>query len=130
MLERIILESLAVGVFTVDQAFRITSFNQEAERMTGFSKAQAMGHFCAEIFRTDSCDQNCPLQRAMQTGEAVVRERIKILARDNQEMPVEVSASALRGALGRFLGGVESFVDDDLQTKIIFQSKQISLVCL
>ncbi|MFP4212973.1 MAG: sigma-54 interaction domain-containing protein [Desulfohalobiaceae bacterium] len=116
MLERMILESLAVGVFTVDQRFRITFFNQEAERMTGFSKAQAMGHFCAEIFRTSSCETHCPLQRAMQNGEAVVRERIKFLARNNQEMPVEVTAAALRDARGNLLGGVESFVDDRART--------------
>lgn len=116
MLERMILESLAVGVFTVDQEFRITFFNQEAERMTGFSKAQAMGHFCAEIFRTRSCETYCPLQRAMQSGEAVARERVKFLARNNQEMPVEVTAAALRDTQGNLLGGVESFVDDRART--------------
>ena len=40
---KIILDSVADGVFTVDAEWRITSFNKAAETITGISKEQAMG---------------------------------------------------------------------------------------
>jgi len=46
---RLILDSIADGVFTVDQQGRITSFNKAAERITGFSKEEAVGQYCHEI---------------------------------------------------------------------------------
>ena len=39
----IILDSIADGVFTVDETWRITSFNKAAEKITGVRRDEAMG---------------------------------------------------------------------------------------
>jgi PAS domain S-box-containing protein len=39
----IILDSITEGVFTVDKAFRIASFNGAAEKITGTPRARAIG---------------------------------------------------------------------------------------
>ena len=41
----LILDSICEGVFTVDRQFRVTSFNTEAERITGMSRETAMEHW-------------------------------------------------------------------------------------
>ena len=50
-----ILDSVADGVFTVDPQLRITTFNRAAEAITGFSRSEALGQPCCEIFRTNVC---------------------------------------------------------------------------
>ena len=54
-----ILNSLAVGIFTVDLDLNITFFNREAERITGFSRREAIGCKCYEIFRAELCEGGC-----------------------------------------------------------------------
>ena len=50
-----ILGSVADGVFTVDQQWRITSFNRAAERITGISASEAIGKKCHDVFHADVC---------------------------------------------------------------------------
>ena len=56
---QLILDSIADGVFTVDHEGRITSFNKAAEIITGFSKEEAIGQYCHEIFRSNLCFEAC-----------------------------------------------------------------------
>ena len=42
----VILNSLAEGVVTVDKDFKITFFNEAAERITGFEKEKVIGKYC------------------------------------------------------------------------------------
>lgn len=121
-LYKVILDNIAVGVFTVNTQFMITSFNQEAERLTGFSKEEAMGRYCYEIFRADKCYTGCALQTSIENKAKVTKERVTILDKNNSELPVEITTSALRDQEGNFIGGVESFIDDSecyiLESKI------------
>ncbi|OIP97947.1 MAG: hypothetical protein AUK55_03775 [Syntrophobacteraceae bacterium CG2_30_61_12] len=60
-----VLDSIADGVFVVDRDRRIIStFNQAAERITGFSAEQAIGQCCFDILRSFSCPakENSSLQ--------------------------------------------------------------------
>ena len=107
----IILDSIADGVFTVDRRWRITSFNKAAERITGFSREEAIGQFCYEIFRSDQCFERCPLRETMETGREIVNREVQILDRFNREVPLSVSTALLRDERGRVIGGVETFRD-------------------
>ncbi|HDQ41436.1 MAG TPA: PAS domain-containing protein [Desulfonatronum sp.] len=111
-----ILNHLAVGVFTVDHAFRITSFNKKASEITGFGRHKALGRRCYEIFRADTCSGNCPLKRAMENNAEVIKQRVKIISQNNREVPVEVSTSVLRDRAGQVVGGVETLLDDSART--------------
>ncbi|MDO9067247.1 MAG: PAS domain S-box protein, partial [Deltaproteobacteria bacterium] len=68
--QKMILDSIADGVFTVDPEMRITTFNRAAEEITGFSAREAVGRSCHEIFRTRVCLTACLLREAQATGEA------------------------------------------------------------
>lgn len=106
-----ILDSVADGVFTVDGDMCITWFNHAAERITGFTREEALGQPCCEIFRSSICFTDCPVRKAMDTGSNVENREIDILDRHNREIPISVSASVLRNAKGEPVGGVETFRD-------------------
>lgn len=107
----VILDSIAEGVFTVDPQWRITSFNRAAEKITGFSREEALGQYCYEIFRSDRCFDRCPLRETMETGKTLVEQEVRILDRHNREIPVSVSTALLRDEQGKIIGGVETFRD-------------------
>ncbi len=106
-----ILDSVADGVFTVDKEMLITWFNRAAEDITGFSREEAMGQSCCEIFRTNICFTDCPLREALATDCDVVNREVDILDKNNREVPISASASVLRDAEGNPVGGVETFRD-------------------
>ena len=58
---KVILSSIADGVFTVDSNRMITSFNRAAEKITGVPASQAIGKHCQDVFHSDICE-NCLLQ--------------------------------------------------------------------
>ncbi|MCM2359228.1 MAG: sigma 54-interacting transcriptional regulator [Geobacteraceae bacterium] len=106
-----ILDSVADGVFTVDDAMLIRSFNRAAEEITGFTHDEAIGRPCYEIFRSEACGLACPVREAIETGESVLNREVEIIDRDNNKKPISVSASVLMGSDGKARGGVETMRD-------------------
>jgi len=106
-----ILDSIADGVFTVDLDGRITSFNRSAEKITGFSRGEAIGQHCFDIFRTDICQSGCPLNESMKSGRQIVDQPATILTKDGRELPISISTAVLLDESGKILGGAETFRD-------------------
>jgi PAS domain S-box-containing protein len=107
----IILDSVADGVFTVNDGFRITSFNRAAEQITGVPHREAIGQPCCEVFRASICEAQCALKETMQTGRSVVNRQVYILRSNGDRVPISVSTALLKDRGGRTLGGVETFRD-------------------
>ena len=110
----IILESISDGVFTVDHEWRITSFNRAAEEITGVPRAEAIGRFCWEVFRSNMCEGDCALRRTMKEGRSFVSSSTYIINSDKKRIPISVSTAPLRAENGEILGGVETFRDNTL----------------
>ena len=108
---QLILDSVADGVFTVDADWRITSWNHAAEQITGFSKEEAIGKRCHDVFRANVCQEGCVLRRTMKTGENMVNLPINILTKEGLEKPISISTAVLRDKEGEVVGGVETFRD-------------------
>jgi PAS domain S-box-containing protein len=106
-----ILNSIADGVFTVNDHFKITLFNRAAARITGFKREEAIGQYCREIFRTSVCIDHCPLKEAMKTGRDIVDLEVTILNKQNEEIHVSVSAAVWKDQKENPIGGVEVFRD-------------------
>lgn len=107
---KVILNSVADGVFTVDSDRVITSFNRAAERITGIPAARAIGKQCYDIFHSDIC-QNCPLRATLQTGHEEVDRRVNIINVHGDTVPVSISTAVLRDDDDEVLGAVETFRD-------------------
>ncbi len=108
---RIILDSVAEGVFTVDHEWRIAYFNRAAERITGVSRKEAVGRRCCDVFHASICDSFCALRHTMETGEPVAKRAAIIIDARGQKVPINISTSVLRDETGRLVGGVETIRD-------------------
>jgi len=115
---RRVLASVPMGIFTVDTDWKMTFFNREAEKITGFTANEALQCRCYEIFRTELCYSGCHLREAIKTGKNIVKVRNRILTKSNREVPVSITASVLRNKSGSVLGGVGSFLDDSVRVAL------------
>ncbi len=109
-----ILESISDGVFTVDEEWKIMSFNRAAGEITGVNTADAIGKKCWEVFRSNMCEDECALKKTMKEGKSFVSSATHITRRDGRQIPITVSTSLLKDHDGRVLGGVETFRDHSL----------------
>jgi PAS domain S-box-containing protein len=107
----LVLDVLDQGVFTVDEGTFITSFNQAAERITGYASTEVLGKKCSEVFRTNLCDQVCPLRQSIASRSPLRNRRVYMRARDGRPIPISISTAPLMTRGGRLLGGVEVFKD-------------------
>ena len=108
---KMILSSIADGVFTVDDKFIITSFNRAARAITGVPPVEALGRPCCEVFRAEICEADCALKRTILTGRPVVNHAVFIVRADGRRVPISISTAVLKDEQGRVLGGVETFRD-------------------
>ncbi len=108
---QVILESIEEGVFTVNQEWKIMSFNRAAEQITGFSRKDAIGKRCLDIFRTDICSNGCILRQTMQSGNPISNMPVIILRADGKRIPISVNTALLRASDNTIIGGVETFRD-------------------
>ena len=106
-----ILESINDGVFTIDNDWRITSFNRAAEQITGISRTDAIGLRCSEVFKSNMCEGRCPLAETFSTGNTVINQSGYIVNLAGKRVPVSVSTALLKDAEGMVIGGAETFRD-------------------
>ena len=106
-----ILDSISDGVFTVDRHFSITSFNKAAEQITGVKKEVALGKKCFEVFRSNMCEKNCPLQKTLKTGKNSIDKKGYCISSKGEKIPISVSTALLKDKRGTILGGAETFRD-------------------
>ncbi|MCP4600436.1 MAG: PAS domain-containing protein [Proteobacteria bacterium] len=107
----LIFDSINDGVFTVDEDFRITSFNAAAERIVGMKRDDAIGQKCHEVFRASICQSGCALRETLESGEPQRDVRVDILNAKMDGVPILVSTAVLKDRTGRMVGGVEIFRD-------------------
>lgn len=116
---RDLLDRVTDGVYFVSLDRRITYWNGGAERMTGYSSEEVLGHSCAEgILRhvneagRQLCAHGCPLKAVMKDGKP--REaHVYLHHKDGQRVPVIVRGQALRDSDGKIVGSVEVFSQRD-----------------
>ena len=124
----IILDSITDGVFTVNENDEITSFNRSAEEITGFSKEEAVGHRCFNIFRANICQTSCALKETVRTGKPIVDLPVNILDKEGKEVPVSISTAVLKDEKGVAIGAVETFRDLSVVVELKKElSKQYSM---
>ncbi len=108
---KVILESIADGVFTVDNERRITSFNKAAEEITGITEEHALGKKCYEVFHSDICESGCLLEKTMITGNVAIDQPVNIINSEGNKIPISISTAVLRDNDNNVLGAVETFRD-------------------
>jgi PAS domain S-box-containing protein len=107
----LIFDSIPHGIFTIDAAGRITSFNRTAEKLTGYDREDVLGRACAAVFQADICETSCPLKRSIHTFERTQDREVTIVTKSGRKRPIAISTAALVSPQGEVLGGVEMFRD-------------------
>jgi two-component system, OmpR family, phosphate regulon sensor histidine kinase PhoR len=100
---RFLIQNTPGAVITADQEGRITEFNPAAERLTGFSRGEAMGRPAEEVVHLKRADLS--LWNLVLQGQQEVTEELSLRNRSGQEVPVLISAFALRDQRGVPQGG-------------------------
>jgi PAS domain S-box-containing protein len=108
---KIILDSIADGVFTVDRDWNITSFNRTAERIAGIAAKKAVGQKCFDVFHANICQTACALRETLKTGKEIIDRPVNILNHEGKIIPVSISTAVLKDEKGNIIGGVETFRD-------------------
>lgn len=108
---KIILDSIADGVFTVDNDWNVTSFNRAAEHITGIDANKAIGQKCFDVFHANICQSACILRETLKTGKPIIDRPVNIINQAGNIIPITVSTAVLRDEKGKIIGGVETFRD-------------------
>jgi PAS domain S-box-containing protein len=112
---REVLASASDGVIVSDLENRITFINPAAEKLTGWSKADALHKRLGDIFQIVD-EQSAVIENAQGTG-SIGAERAVLIAKDRSQCPVHTSAAPVVDAAGRTLGAVLFFHDVGLRRK-------------
>jgi len=107
---KVILNSIADGVFTVNNDRIITSFNRAAEKITGIPASQAIGKHCQDVFHSDICE-NCLIQETIETGLEAIDRPVNIINSQGEKIPISISTAVLRDENDKVLGAAETFRD-------------------
>lgn len=117
-----IMDSVASGIFTVDLDWNITSFNREAERLTGVGREEALGRHWTDVVRASDAEEHCALKHSLRTGEPVISRTIYLIDRRGYRVPVSITTALLRDEDDQIIGCVECLRDltrlEELQKKL------------
>ena len=110
------LSSIADGVIRTDMKGAIDYINPVAQRLTGWSLAEAYGQPAAEVYRILDEDTGeiitGPVDDCLQEQrEIVFRGQRMLLRRDGSQFPVHDSAAPIRDRNGRLTGAILVFRD-------------------
>jgi PAS domain S-box-containing protein len=109
-----IIDSMADGVFTMDNSGRITSWNRSMEKISGYSAEEALGQSCAMLGCSRCFGKRCPAD----IGRCNIFERetsgakeCRLQHKKGHGVPIIKHASVVKDDDGRILGVVETVTD-------------------
>lgn len=112
----ITLDAIGDGVLVVDNAGKLIYLNKVAEKMTGWSREEALGRLVEQVFFIFDGETReravSPAQRAIDEGQIVELALGSVLIqRDGEVLAIEDSAAPIRDRNGKTAGAVIVFHD-------------------
>ncbi len=113
---QVVLDSIGDAVLSTDLAGNVTYMNPVAERMTGWSTAEATGRPLPEVLQIIDADSReparDPLALAVERDTTVgVGENCLLIGRDGRESAIEDTATPIHDRQGNVTGAVIVFHD-------------------
>jgi len=110
------LRSIGEGVITTDAQGHISDLNPVAEKLTGWTQAEAVGRDIGEVFRIVDAETRAPvvnlMERALREGIVVeFANHTVLLARDGTVRQIADSCAPVRQSDGAVVGAVLVFRD-------------------
>jgi PAS domain S-box-containing protein len=91
----VILDSIADGVFTVDEEGMISHLSKGMEEITCFRKDELLGKGYGELFRDNLCEGECPINSSIKEKREIEKSREVILTREGKPVSVVLNTSLL-----------------------------------
>jgi two-component system response regulator HydG len=109
-----IIDTMADGVFTLDNLGRVTSWNRSMERISGYPAEEAMGNSC-QILKCSRCfGKKCPSGirscKIVKEGKSEAHECL-IMHKDGHNVPIIKNARVVRDENQNIIGVVETVTD-------------------
>lgn len=101
ILAALTVASIGDAVIATDEKAKVTFLNREAERLTGWSKSEALGQPLTTVFniineRTRQPADN-PVEKVLRTGKVEgLANHTVLVSRDGKETPIDDSAAPIR----------------------------------
>jgi PAS domain S-box-containing protein len=110
------LAGIGDGVIATDISGGITFINPMAQKLTGWSKDEALGRHIREVFpivdETTQVKADNPLEKTLVEGTAVgLANHTNLISKDGSQLPIDDSAAPLRDEHGALIGAVLVFRD-------------------
>jgi diguanylate cyclase (GGDEF)-like protein/PAS domain S-box-containing protein len=129
---RHILDHVSDGVYFVDESRRVTWWSQAAERTTGYSADEMVGHRCANdrLVHCDAsgkilCGAGCPLDAVLQ-GHQPETCHLYVRCKNGSRVPVAVSAYPMVNSRGEVVGVAEIFRSDNGLHRLLDNAAQVN----
>ena len=106
-----IFNSNIEGTFTIDNEWNVTSFNNSAEKITGYKRSEAVGRKCWEIFKSPLCRNGCHMEQTISKGKPTIGNELEITNKHGMPVPIRVNSSILLNNKQERTGAVETFID-------------------
>jgi len=113
-----ILNSVSLGIFTVDREWKITFFNKKAEEITGLKEVDVIGHLCQDVFRGELCPNGCYIKKAIDSGKEYSQGDVTILNKADHKVSINITGSVLTDEKGNIIGGLGSFRDRSVEISL------------
>jgi len=120
-----VVETIAEGVYFIDLEGTITYWNRGAERITGYSRGEAIGRKCSDKLLRHSddkgrelCADGCSMKATM--GDCEPREAdVYLIHKDGHRVPVTVHASPILLPNGVSSGAIAVFSDRSERSSLL-----------
>ena len=113
-----IMNSVPVAIITVDHDYKITSFNNRAEELTGYSVEEVLGCSCHEILCSSRCAYFCPVKGIKNHEDSANGLEAEFTNRSGEVIPVRIGVAGLQDDDGNFVGYLEWIEDISREKKI------------
>jgi PAS domain S-box-containing protein len=99
-----IVESSMDAIVSKDLNSVITSWNDAAERLFGYTPAEAIGHPVTMLIPSDRLGEEASIISRIRAGESVPSYETVRLRKDGSFVPVSLTISPIRDGIGRIVG--------------------------
>ena len=124
-----LIDSMPVGLFTVDSAARFASWSDGAERITGYSRDEVLGNPCT-ILEGKNCKGFATLKEMLDqpdqcSSDGVCSQECKVLSKDGREIYIHGSVRMLSDEQAGIVGAIGCFTD---LTEFVLANEKITLL--
>jgi PAS domain S-box-containing protein len=123
-----VVESSEDAIVTKDLQGIVTSWNQGAERIFGYTREEMVGKSIVRLFPPDRIDEEQGILQRIRRGERVEHFETKRVRKDGTTIDVSVTISPLRDGSGRLVGA--SKIARDITERLLAERERALLAAI